>query len=58
MINADRFTVINNECIPTGEIRDVSNTPMDLRTLKKVREGIESKDDQIACGMVMTITGY
>ena len=48
MINADRFTVINNECIPTGEIRDVSNTPMDLRTLKKVREGIESKDDQIA----------
>ena len=23
---------------------------MDLRTLKKVREGIESKDDQIACG--------
>lgn len=50
MINADRFTVINNECIPTGEIRDVSNTPMDLRTLKKVREGIESKDDQIACG--------
>lgn len=50
MINADRFTVINNECIPTGEIRDVLNTPMDLRTLKKVREGIESKDDQIACG--------
>ena len=50
MINADRFTVINNECIPTGEIRDVSNTPMDLRTLKKVREGIESIEAQIACG--------
>lgn len=50
MINADRFTAINDECIPTGEIRDVTNTPMDLRTLKPVREGIESGYEQIACG--------
>lgn len=50
MINADRFTVINDECIPTGEIRDVSNTPMDLRTLKTIRCGIDSNDEQIAFG--------
>lgn len=50
MINADRFTAINDECIPTGEIRDVSNTPMDLRTLKTIRYGIDSNDEQIAFG--------
>lgn len=50
MINADRFTAINNECIPTGEIRDVADTPMDLRTPKTVREGVESDYEQIACG--------
>jgi len=27
-INADRFTLINNEGIPTGEIRNVENTPL------------------------------
>ena len=50
MINADRFTVINDECIPTGEIRDVADTPMDLRKPRPIRGGIESGDEQIACG--------
>lgn len=50
MINADRFTAINDECIPTGEIRDVAGTPMDLRTLKTVRDGICTNDEQIAFG--------
>ncbi len=49
-INADRFTVINEECIPTGEIRDVKNTPMDFTVLTRVGAGINSPDDQIICG--------
>ncbi|MGE5614614.1 MAG: aldose epimerase family protein [Bacillota bacterium] len=63
MIDADYFTVINDECIPTGEIRDVANTPMDLRTLKTIRDGITSNDGQIACGRgydhnwVLKVTG-
>lgn len=31
-VNADRYTVVNESLIPTGERRDVSGTPYDLRT--------------------------
>ncbi len=63
MIDADHFTVINDECIPTGEIREVANTPMDLRMPKAVRDGINSNDEQIAYGngydhnFVLKVTG-
>lgn len=50
MINADQFTVINNECIPTGEIRNVKGTPMDFTSLRSIREGLLSDDEQIKCG--------
>jgi len=33
MINADRYTVVNDELIPTGELRAVKGTPMDFRNL-------------------------
>ena len=32
VLNADYFTPTNSDMIPTGEIRSVSNTPMDFRT--------------------------
>ena len=50
MINADFFTPINNECVPTGEIRSVKGTPMDFTVLKPIGEGIASGDEQIRCG--------
>lgn len=31
-LNADRFTVVNDELIPTGELRAVKGTPMDFTT--------------------------
>lgn len=49
-INADRFTVINNEGIPTGEIREVKNTPMDFTSLTQVGANIDNPDEQIVCG--------
>jgi aldose 1-epimerase len=36
MINADRYTVVNNELIPTGELRAVAGTPMDFRQPKPI----------------------
>lgn len=50
MINADSFTVINGECIPTGEIREVGGTPMDLRTLSPLSSGFSSQYEQIVKG--------
>lgn len=35
-INADRFTITNDDMIPTGELVDVTGTPMDFRTLKSI----------------------
>lgn len=40
MIDADRHTVVNEELIPTGELRDVVNTPMDFRHLKEIGRDI------------------
>jgi aldose 1-epimerase len=50
MINADRFTVIDDEGIPTGEIRSVEGTPMDFRQLTPIGPGFDSGYEQIACG--------
>lgn len=49
-IYADKFTPINEEWIPTGEIRDVKGTPMDLTSLKPIGIGLASDDDQIIKG--------
>jgi aldose 1-epimerase len=50
MINADKFTVNNNECLPTGEIRDVKGTVMDFTQLKSFEPGLKSGDEQIKNG--------
>ncbi len=50
MINADKFTVINNEGIPTGEIRDVKGTPLDFTELTEIGVGIDSTYEQMICG--------
>lgn len=50
MINADRFTAINDECLPTGEIRDVKGTPMNFTSLTPIEPGISSGYEQIICG--------
>jgi aldose 1-epimerase len=47
MINADKFTVNDKDSIPTGEIRDVENTPMDLRNMTKIEKNIYKKYDQL-----------
>lgn len=50
MINADKFTPVNSECIPTGEIRDVKGTVMDFTGLTPIEPGLSSDDEQIANG--------
>lgn len=41
MIDADYFTRADALSIPTGELVDVTGTPMDFRSLKKIGEGID-----------------
>lgn len=50
-INADSFTPVDEECIPTGEIRSVKGTVMDFTSLKYFTEGISSNDIQIVNGL-------
>lgn len=50
MINADRFTPIDSELIPTGEIRSVVGTPMDFRTATVVGARIGAPDEQLRLG--------
>ena len=47
MINADKFTISDKNSIPTGEIADVKNTPMDFRKLTYIGENISSSYQQI-----------
>jgi aldose 1-epimerase len=49
-INANYFTVSNENSIPTGEIRAVEGTPMDFTRLKTVGEDILSDYNQIVFG--------
>jgi len=50
MINADKFTVNDKSSIPTGEIKEVTSTPMDFRTLTSIGQNIDSDYEQIVFG--------
>ena len=52
-INADTFTVVGDKkCIPTGEQRDVTGTPFDLREPKRAGDGLDltDQDEQLSYG--------
>lgn len=50
MINSDKFTVIDENIIPTGELRDVKNTPMDFTSLKTIGTGLNTDCEQLTFG--------
>ncbi len=50
MINADKFTPIDSEFIPTGELRSVANTPMDFRKPTAIGLRINDNDTQLKNG--------
>lgn len=47
MIDADRFTPVDSGLIPTGELRNVSGTPMDFRTPTAIGARIRADDVQL-----------
>lgn len=49
-ILADQITPIDKECIPTGEFLDVTGTPFDFRSPKKIGQDIGAVDEQLAFG--------
>ena len=51
MINADRFTPIDNGLIPTGELRSVKDTPMDFTQPTAIGDRIEQEDEQLIFGL-------
>lgn len=49
-INADRFTAIDNEAIPTGDLPSVEGTPFDFRTAHLIGARINHEDEQLHNG--------
>jgi aldose 1-epimerase len=50
-IAADRFTPVNANLIPTGELRDVKGTPFDFTQPMRIGERIEKNDEQLKFGV-------
>ena len=50
ILNSDSFLPVDNTLIPTGEFRDVSNTPFDFRTSKTIGQQIDEEDPQLKNG--------
>lgn len=50
MLNADQFTPVNVEVIPTGEIQSVSNTPLDFHSPTPIGDRINEDDTQLKYG--------
>jgi aldose 1-epimerase len=46
-VNSDKFAVLDDENIPTGELKDVDGTGFDMRTLTNVESVVKSADQQI-----------
>jgi len=49
-INADRFTPIGSDLIPTGEVRSVAGTPLDFRRPVAIGARIKQSDEQLKFG--------
>lgn len=49
-MDCSRFSVIDSEFIPTGELRSVEGTPMDFRTPKKIGRDENSDYEQVVTG--------
>lgn len=50
MIHADRFTPVDKTLIPTGELQNVENTPMDFRTPTLIGKRNDDNFEQLAFG--------
>jgi aldose 1-epimerase len=50
MINADRFTPVDKNLIPTGELRPVKGTPFDFTTSTRIGTRIDDPYDQMVLG--------
>lgn len=51
MINADRYTPVDEKLIPTGELRPVDSTPFDFREWRRIGESIKDfNNEQIKYG--------
>jgi aldose 1-epimerase len=46
-INAGQYTPVDPNMIPTGELRDVANSPFDFRHLTEIGEWIDADDPQL-----------
>jgi len=49
-LDADRFTPVNENLIPTGELRGVSHTPFDFTRLETIGSRINRQDAQLKFG--------
>lgn len=50
-INADKFLPVDSTLIPTGELRDVDNTPMDFTAHKLIGRDINADYQQLKFGL-------
>ena len=50
MVKAEKLTPIDSTFIPTGELRDVKNTPFDFNTPTAIGARIDSSDEQLRHG--------
>ena len=50
MINADRFTPVDDKLIPTGELKPVAGTPFDFTKSTAIGARIDANDQQIKFG--------
>ena len=50
ILNSDSFLPVDKTLIPTGEFRDVTNTPFDFRTPKTIGQQIDEEDPQLKNG--------
>jgi aldose 1-epimerase len=49
-LNVDRFTPVNANLVPTGELKSVKGTPFDFTKPKKIGKDIGQTDDQLKSG--------
>jgi len=51
MVNADKYTPVDETLIPTGKLPSVEGTPFDFRTPKPIGQDLDVENEQLTFGM-------
>lgn len=58
LVHSDKYACVDSDGLPTGKFNLVKDTPFDFNSMTRIGDVIDSDDEQLKLGAVMTIRSF